>query len=725
MKTKRTQIFWRYGLVSVGISFLAAMIVWSLFNTTVVHADKWNMKADSVLQRVYFALPNRGEILADDGTVLATNVTAYTIYLDYRTSAKKDSTFVADLDSLCDSMAHYYPIRDKQGWKQYLAEPLSKTTTRDKRKQSHLILKDATYADYQRILGFPYFHQYKKKYTHGLHYTTRQVRVTPYGQMAKRSVGRCSYVRTPKFQGAARRRDSTDVLRGYSGLEKALDPILFGELGTARMTQLTHNVRWRVDRPAVDGASVHTTIDIDMQDIVEGELQDMLVKTEADWGTCILMEVETGKIKAISNLDRDKKTGKYIEAMNYALQGVEPGSVMKPISMIVAMDKGYAFPVERVYPIGGAYAYAGGSAIRDSHSPAALPVSRFIEYSSNIGMTKLLAPRYDDAHLNDFREDLRHIGFFDTLHTDMAGERPPYVPTVDPKAGGRVSLSRMVYGYSTEIPPLYTCAMYNAIANDGKFVRPRMVQAIIYPDGRREERKISYVRDSILSPKNAALLRKMIRDVVWGEGGTAKSVRSDVVEIAGKTGTARIAMPAVRDTATGKVIKPAYYLEGHYRLAFCGFFPYEMPKYTCMVLISNPSPAFRGAGTTSGMVLKNIALKMHARGMLDNNTDFRADGKGDASSTAPVLYAADPETRAMAKAAMAASVTKHLSLPSATSAGTVPDLRGLGVRQALKALSDAGLKGEISGVGYAISQSPAAGTAVKPGATVRVTFTTK
>lgn len=719
MKTKRTAIFWRYGLVSILITVLAVGIIWSIINTTVVYADKWNLKADSVLQRVYFAMPKRGEILADDGTVLATNITAYSIYIDYRSNARKDSAFVANLDALSDSMAYYYPTRSKQQWKQHLATPLAEP--RADRKTNHLLLKDVNYSDYERILHFPFFCDYKKKYTHGLYYTTREKRVTPYGSMARRSVGRCNYVRTPKFQGATKRRDSTDMLRGYSGLEFALDSILFGQLGTARMTQLTHGVRTRVDRPAIDGSSVHTTIDIDMQDIVENELMAMLKTTEAQWGTCLLMEVKTGKIKAISNLDRDKETGEYVEAMNYAVQAYEPGSVMKPITMIIAMNKGYAFPLERPMAIGGSYSYAGGSPIRDSHSPASLPVNRFIEYSSNIGMTKLMCPHYDSDHLNDFRADLREIGFFEPFNTGMAGERVPYVPTISANAGGHVSLSRMVYGYSTMIPPLYTCAIYNAIANDGKFVRPRMVQAVISPDGTRREISESYVRDSILSKKNARLLRQMIHEVVWGQGGTAKSLKSDIVEIAGKTGTARITRDAVRDSVTGKIITPAGYIEGHYRLAFCGFFPYETPKYTCMVLISDPAPQYRGAGFTSGMVLKNIALKMHARGMLDNSSDY-CEGS-DGSRGKPTFYACDDFTHGAIKESTGIPGANRMRSPAAAQAGLMPDLKGLSVRRALAALAEAGYSPRFHGTGYAVRQGVAPGTRLKSGSAVDVYFT--
>lgn len=720
MKTKRTAIFWRYALVSIAISLLAGGIVWSAVNTTVVHADEWNSKADSVLQRVYFAQPKRGEILADDGTVLATNVRAYTICIDYHANARKDSAFVAELDALADSMAAYYPVRDKKGWKQYLAAPLAKEP--EKRKTNHVLLKDANYADYERILQFPFFRDYKKKYTHGLYADSREIRVNPYGSMARRSVGKCNYVRTPKFEGATKHKDSTDMLKGYSGLEYALDSILFGKLGTAKMTQLTHGLRSRVDASAVDGSSVHTTIDIDIQDIVENELMEMLKTTEAQWGTCILMEVSTGKIKAISNLDRDKKTGEYIEAMNYAVQAYEPGSVMKPITMIVAMNKGYAFPLDRVMSIGRSFSYAGGSPIRDSHSPGALPVRRFIEYSSNIGMTKLMCPNYGNDQLNQFRADLREIGFFDKLNTGIAGERVPYVPTISADAGGRVSLSRMVYGYSTMIPPLYTCAIYNAIANDGKFVRPRMVQAVIGPDGTRREIPLSYVRDSILSKKNARELRAMIREVVWGEGGTAKALRSDVVEIAGKTGTARITQDAVRDSATGKVITPACYLQGHYRLAFCGFFPYEKPMYTCMVLISDPSPRYRGAGLTSGMVLKNIALKMHARGMLDNSSDYRKDA--EAGKTTPTVYGVDDQAHSRIKKAAGTHSADRMKRPATAQAGIMPDLRGLSMRDALAAISRAGYRPRVHGTGYAVRQGIEPGTRAAAGTKVDIYFTT-
>lgn len=715
MKNKRFQIIWRYGIISTIISIMAMLIVGRAVRTTVIDADKWNSKADSTLSRVFMVQPKRGEILAADGSVLATNLTAYTICLDYRTAARREKQFIEAIDSLCDSLAAYYPVRTAKEWKMHLASPLSEKP--EKRKQSHVILKDANYADYLRILKFPFFKRYKKKYSHGLHYTTKEVRVMPYGSMARRSIGRCNYINVPRYQDSALSHIQDDALHGYSGIEASLDTLLYGRPGTAKYVQLTHGVRSWVDTPPVNGYSVKTTLDINIQDIVESELQSMLQTTQAEWGTCILMEVATGDIKAISNLDRDKN-GNYIEAMNYAMRAYEPGSVMKPISMIVALEDGYAFPLHRMMSIGSSYTYGGGAPIHDTHSPAELPVSSFIEYSSNIGMTKLIAPHYEN-NLNGFRERLRDIGFFDRLNTGMADERPPYFPTLDPKAGGKVSLSRMTYGYSTMIPPLYTCAIYNAIANDGKFVRPRIIKEKISDDGEVERIPVSYVRDSIMSKKNAKLLRKMIYDVVYGEGGTAKTLRSDIVEVAGKTGTCRIAYSksdSVRD-ATGKII--VGYVNNRYRLAFCGFYPYENPKYTCMVVISNPNPEFKGAATTSGQVVKNIALKMHARGMLNNHSELMAEAN---KKKPPVVYTSVRDIKEKASNATGITAYSNFRKPKTTPEGSVPDVAGMGLRDAVKTLEEAGYNVQVKGNGYAIWQSHDPGSRYKRGTVVTVRF---
>ena len=182
---------------------------------------------------------------------------------------------------------------------------------------------------------------------------------------------------------------------------------------------------------------------------------------------------------------------------------------MKVMTMAVALEKGFAKPISRTYPIGHSFPYLGKRSISDTHSPATLPVSRFIEYSSNIGMVKMTMPHYE-SDPNRFREDLAELGFFDRFNTGIARERPPYFPKVKNNLGGRLDLSRMVFGYCTMIPPLYTCAFYNAVANDGRFVRPRLVKGLRTPDGRDSVIPVSYVRERMMSPENAAILRQIV-----------------------------------------------------------------------------------------------------------------------------------------------------------------------------------------------------------------------
>lgn len=708
--TRRLHIYSRYILMSIFVLCVAVACVISLINTTVVHADQWVAKGDSTLAGTKTIAPLRGDILADDGSILATNLHYYNVRIDFRAPRINELNYLNSLDSLADTLAVYYPYRTRDEWYSYLHKPLEKP--KNERSRSFMLLKHIPEWEMERVRTFPYFRRSKNDNRTGFTREKVLLRHYPYRDMARLSIGRVGQTR-----------ENSEV-HGISGLEHALDSVLYGKKGLATKQLSTRGtMNWHT-QPAVDGTHVTTTIDITMQDILEHELGEMLVECKGEWGSAMIMEVATGDIKAISNLDRDTVGGKggYIEAMNHIVQAYEPGSVIKIISMLTALEDGYA-NLNAVYSIGGSYAYAGGNPIRDTHSPGSLPVSRFIEYSSNIGMTKLIAPRYE-GNLNGFRERLRQIGFFDRFNTGMARERTPYYPTLDPKAGGRVSLSRMIFGYATQVPPLYTCAIYNAIANDGKFVRPRLVKKFIYPDGTDSIVPVSYVRDSICSSKNAAILRKMMHDVVWGEGGTAKTLKNSTVEIAGKTGTAGIALERPRDK-DGKLILTSIpfkggYREGkHNRVAFCGFFPYENPKYTMIVVISDPQGPY-GPAPTSGTVLKNVALKLFARGMLDNTSDFNEDKV----TSIPTFYGSTrPERSKTLQNDL--HVKKNSVIRSSNKAVepfTVPDVTGLDIREALVKLEEAGLRVKFSGTGYVTALEPPAGTRVVPETLITATL---
>lgn len=722
-------IWLRYLLIAGIVLVVATLTMRKVYHNTVKYRDEWTTKANKELSRQDTILPIRGDILAADGSILATNLRFYTIRMDMQAADFREKDFVAALDSLCDSLAKYYPVRNADAWKRRFNRELGKD--KNKRTRCLTIVRDVTDDQYQQFRTFPFFHRWTNPNKTGLTAEARMKRQYPYGDMARRSIGIVGQTKTSK------------EVHGRSGLEQALDSLLYGKIGRARKVPLTHRIQNWTDVPAQNGYTLLTTIDVGMQDIMEGEMTDILTRSEAKWGAAIMMEVATGDIKAICNLERDS-AGNYIESMYHVLLGYEPGSVMKTISMVVALEDGFVTNINQEYSIvRGAYRFGGGSPINDTHSPPSLPVSRFLEYSSNQGMTKLVAPHFAKDP-NGFRERLRRMGFLDRFKTGIAGETPPFFPHLSIESGGLTSLGRQTYGYASRISPLYMCAFYNAVANDGKFVRPRIVKALRNDHGVDSVLPVTYVRDSICSVKNARIVRKMLHGVIYGRGGTAQNLRNDIIELAGKTGTAKLpyeptaeelkrsreAYKVARTHADSVAARPRVqpgYRNGHYRLAFCGFFPYENPKYTCMVLICDPTPAYNSAGRTAGGVVRNMAMKMYSRGMLGNRSDYRVKPDGSAvvaQGTAPVVYGGMDNSRVerLGKA-IGSPQMRRMPTPKKTPGGTVPDVRGLSVRDALRTLESAGYKVTIRGSGYVRQQTPAPGVRVRPSTPVILILT--
>ncbi|MDE6542794.1 MAG: PASTA domain-containing protein, partial [Muribaculaceae bacterium] len=615
----------------------------------------------------------------------------YTVRMDYRCEKFMEEEFNNSIDALADSMARYFPTKSAAGWKAYLSEPMQ--LPKEKRPRAKKVIPNISYTEYQKLRTFPFF-SIKNPNRNGVTVEQRMKRSTPYGDMARRSIGGV---------GEQNNRE----IRGISGLEMALDSFLFGQPGKAKKIPLTHHIVNWTDVAPVDGYHIKTTIDIKLQDIVENELNSVLETVDAEWGVAVLMEVETGDIKAISNLEKSKTTGQYIEGMNRAVLGFEPGSVVKPISMLLALEDGLVSNINQSIPIGASYAYAGGRAITDSHFNSALTVKGVIEESSNIGMTRIITNSAGPYH-NDptqFHKRLAEIGFLEPMNTGIAGERVPNVPATK----SRVSLSRMCYGYATEIPPLYTLSIYNAIANGGRYVRPRLVKELIGADF-DSVLPVTYIRDRICSEKNAQKLREMLTAVVWGDRGTARAwVRDENVAIAGKTGTCYM-------------IENGHYNTQKKRLAFCGFFPAEDPKYSCIVLTCYPKQQWTGAASTSGQVMKNIARKMYSRGMLGNSSDYREIAE---EGTQPLFYATSrPSSRKFLTQGLDITSAKEMAsnVNDQHVEGRVPSVVGLGLREAVVKIEEAGFNVSFSGNGYVRSQSPGAGQKLKEGESVRLSL---
>lgn len=686
-RKNRDYIMGRYIFIMVGIILVAIAVAVRLFSTTVIHAAEWEAKAES-LNRTRVVEPERGKILADDRTVLAANVNFYVPRLDLRSEGIKEDTLMRYLKPLCDSLAVISPYRTARQWEEQISDAYTHRYTK-RGVRSFPIGNKLTYSQLQRMKKFPFIKLGSSK--SGFYYEEQPRRCNPYGRMAARSIGKIAY-------DTVKRR-----VAGSSGLERALDDMLYGEPGEASSAQYANSIGLWEHKPAKKGYDVLTTINVALQEIVEQELSAVCKSSEADWGTAVLMEVNTGEIKAISNLKYYPKINDYMEGENHAVMGYEPGSVMKPISMMMALEDGIVSDLDATIATGHSFAYAHARPITDSHGMASMRIRDVIAYSSNIGMAKIILRRYE-SQPGMFYHRLREMGFFDPLNIGISGETVPVVDSVGNKNWDRVKLSRMAYGYSTLIPPICTLAMYNAIANGGRYVRPRLVQRFMREGEPDSIVPLTYIRDQVCTPGNARKLAEMLRNVV--EYGTGKSLRNDQVAIAGKTGTCY-----VTEVGRGYSSKK--------RLSFCGFFPYENPKYSCIVVMEG---ANCGAARSSGTVLKNVALKLYSLGMLNNISDFHASEQK--STTRPTFFAtaADRSNNSKLVANAGIKELKRFRSPRNVTDGEVPEVIGLGAREAISRLEAAGLKVKLHGYGYVARQSVRAGTKAEKGTLVELTL---
>lgn len=690
-QNNKTHILSRYGFISLIFIFFAILVMVKLFNTTVIEAGAWNKRAHEELSKIDTIRPERGNILADNGNILACNLKVYDIKVDLRHNKVKELRAIPweSVDSLGDSLDVYFPrivnlhehpdTFAKYSWRTRLRRELEKDP--DKRPRALRLARNKTLEDFEKIHTFPFLNKFSGRgYRNPLYKEEKNIRMYPYGRMAYRSIGRVN------------EHYKTRQIHGYSGLEKDLDSLLYGQPGLAKKVALTNGISNWVATPAVRGYDIRTTIDIDLQDMLEEELHNICAESNAEWGTAILMEVKTGEIKAISNIEL-LDDGTYGEALNRAVLPFEPGSVMKPISLMIAFEDGL------VHSVNDRISCAPFQRTSDPHGSGNKTMKEVIEQSSNPGIARVIFRKYADNPAS-FYDRLASMGFFEPIRSGIAGECIPRIrKLVDKDSKGNnitmtarhLDLARQAYGYNTELPPLFTLAVYNAIANGGKFVRPHLMKGLIDENGVDSVIPVRYIRDRICSEETARKVRECIHEVVWGEHGTARAVRDDRVKVVGKTGTAYPVEKGVYNTAKR-------------RYAFAGFFPYENPQYSCMALVLGPSGT--SANRTSGQVVKNMAVKMYSRGKLNNSSSYLADGKNDK----PLVVGSEKCDNRMLASSLGTSGMKHYKTQKNHAAGVVPDVKGYDAPTAVKLLEERGINVRLKGSGYVVAQSIPAGS---------------
>jgi cell division protein FtsI (penicillin-binding protein 3) len=664
--------------------------------------------------------PARGNIYSANLELMATSETRYRFYMDFWADGLKGDTLKKYVSALAAELSRLLPDKSASryesdiltGWNRRVAEQKQieaakargdKNPKVAKTRDYRLAIREVNYSEYKQILKMPFFKLGTNKT--GLKTRKHIVRTKPYGLLASRTIG--------------------DIYGDYetwgalNGLEMQFDSLLRGTSGLSirqRVEGRTVNV---ITKSPVAGYDVVSTIDVTMQDIVEKALYDKVSTLDAESGTAVLMEVKTGEIKAIANLGR-RSEGVWDEKMNYAVSDLsEPGSTFKVASMMVALEDGVVKPDDPVDVGNGVFPYAGHK-ITDHNANrggyGAITAEKTIWYSSNVGVSKIILRGYEN-NPGKYVDGLYRLGFNQDLELEIPGYGVAKVKHPDSsKQWSKLSLPQMSYGYETQIPPIYTLTFFNAIANDGQMVKPRFVSSIMANGQLKEEKKPVVLKKQICSDQTLRYIRSMLDSVVNYpahpspniHNGTGKPAKSNIVRIAGKTGTAQIWSGGSHNG---------------YQVSFCGFFPSDKPKYSCIVVIRRPRNGAPSGGNMCGTVFKRIAEEVYAENMLAKPAAMPDEMKttkippvknGLFSHLKYAMNKLDVDCEGAPEGEWAKMQPTGQAVAAAdlkVSEKIVPDVVGMGAKDAIFALETAGLSVKIAGRGKVISQSINAGTA--------------
>ncbi len=708
MKFNKKYISSRYPIVIIFAILIAMAIIGRALYTMTIDKQRWTKMASVFVDTNLVVKPNRGNILSSEGMLMASSLPDYKIYLDFLSGGAnkdtaiykmKDSLFHATLDSISLGLSDIVPGRTAAEYKQHLERGW-------KLKSRYYDIcpgKRLSYIQYNEVLKLPMFN-IKNKNISGLVTVERNNRKKPFGSLAKRMLGEMY--------------SAKDSAR--SGLELAYDSLLKGVPGKKHRKKVLNAYTDIIDMEAVDGYDLVTTIDVGMQDICESALRSKMYELNADMGVVVLMEVKTGDIKAIVNLQKFDD-GKYYEARNYALASLmEPGSIFKTASLLVALDDGYITVDDKVN-VGGGVLQMHGSLMKDHNWTRggynrALDVTEIMMYSSNVG-TSVLIDRHYGSNPQKFVDGLVRIGIGDSLRLKFSGMANPRIRKPDSPHWSKTSLAWMSIGYENQIPPISSVTFYNAIANDGKLVKPRFVKAIMKDGEIVKEFPVEVIRERICGDKALKDMQTILEKVV--SIGTGKKAGNDLFPVSGKTGTAQV--------SKGK----GGYRGGNmeYLVSFCGYFPSTNPQYSCIVAMRKPNYPASG-GTHAGPVFSTIAKSVYSKNL---STDISLAQDSTSCATPDVKTGSHTAaTSVLDELGIGADVPYADSLwqtathngsrvrfsPVADEEGSIPDVRGMGARDAIYALESRGVKVRLHGYGKVKKQSIAPGTIILDGQSI-------
>lgn len=673
-----------------------------LFTIQLAEGDKWRAQAVNLATAVRTVQPDRGHIFSDDGRLLATSVPQYEVRMDMQADGLTDALFQANIDSLGLALATLFGDRSGREY----ADDLSRARARGERY--HLVKRRCDHVQLQQLTRFPLFRE--GRYKSGLITTRSMVRMHPFGRLAARTVG---YVLE----------DSTAI-----GLEGGYAQWLQGITGKRLERRLTGGVWMPIDDgngvDPVPGSDIHSTIDINLQDVTDAALEKQLRKNGAHHGCVVVMETATGYVKAISNLTLVKDST-YRETLNYAVgAATEPGSTFKAASLMVGIEDGL-LNVDQVMDTRDGTRRFYDRTMYDSHKGGygKITLHRAMELSSNTAISQAIVDAYGKDPKR-FVEGLRRVGFGSPLGIRIPGEAIPSLRgPEDRKFWSGVSLPWMSIGYEVSATPLAMLAFYNGIANKGRLMQPQFVSRISR-NGRDMERFDPVVLNpAMCSPATLEKVRRMLEGVV--DSGTATNLQAAHFRIAGKTGTAQIAAD-----------KAGYKVNGvSYQASFVGYFPADAPKYTCIVVVSSPSQQGYFGNVVAGPIFKEIADKIYSN-RLDMQEGPSPTALAEVRKKTPVTFAGNAADLLVAMEALGiphridgegewvsteagdslVDIKPRTVLPA--SSNMVPNVLGMGLKDAIAILEDRGLRVRVSGSGMVRRQSLQPGSRFQTGSPI-------
>ncbi|MBN1388304.1 MAG: transpeptidase family protein [Bacteroidales bacterium] len=692
----RDEIIWRSGIIYIAIILIAIGIMVRIFIIQFPQGDKWAEMGEEYVYKTDVVPANRGDILSDDGRLLASSIPYYSVYIDTRSTGMDQQTWTQGLDGLCDGLSKIIGLKSAEEWKRDL------TIARRNGERYHLIKKEVNHNTLKELKKLPIFKH--GRYRGGFIAETENERKRPHMRLAARTIGYLT-------EGA-----SGNVV----GLEGAYDEELTGVSGSVLKQRLTGGAWMPVNNEnsvePMDGNDILTTINIDLQDVAETALEKQLLQHNAHHGVAVLMEVKTGDIKAMVNLELGKD-GNYHELYNYAVgESTEPGSTFKLASFIAVLEDGLVNLDDTIHTGNGEVKYYDKT-IRDAKRGGygKLSVKEVFEKSSNVGTAMIIYENYK-GRPGDYVDRLYRMGLNDKLGLDIKGEGTPLIRYPGDKYWSGISLPMMSHGYEVQMTPLQLLTFYNAIANGGRMMKPRLVREIQYHGETIKKINPEVLNPAICSHSTIEKIRTLLEGVV--ENGTAKNLDNDTYKIAGKTGTAQIANEKYGYKHGGKV---------SYQASFVGYFPAENPVYSCIVVVNAPSNSVYYGNLVAGPVFKEIADKVYATRFF--NTPQKPDyslpkvKKGYRDDTEYLLADLGVKHNHGGKEKWIEPFKhqdtlklKELELIE----NLVPNVTGMGLKDALFLLENSGLKVTVEGWGEVVNQSLRPGTRIEPGSNINI-----